>query len=76
MSNAELLTKEEDAQALAQGWSLCWVYDLTTTKWAAQVWAMPSSEQAGLFVVNRARMGDALCIKALRLIQASHQGTT
>lgn len=76
MSKNDLLTKEEDAIAAANGWSLCHVYDLESSKWRVQVYGMPSSEAAGQAVVGRARMGDALCIKALRLVQASHQGTT
>jgi hypothetical protein len=70
-----LLTVEEDAIAAAQGWSLCHIYDLATEKWRVQVYALPNCEQAGAFVVNQARMGNAICIKALRLVQASHQGT-
>ena len=71
-----MLTPEETVLAQTQGWSLSHVYDLATSKWRVQVYGMPSSEKAGQFVVGRARMGDALCIKALRLVQASHQGTT
>ena len=73
---SELLTKEEAAEAAAQGWSLDHVYDLATSRWRVQVYAMPDCEKAGQFVVNQARMGSALAIKSLRLIQASHQGTT
>ncbi len=76
MSNLALLTIEEDAAAAAQGWSLSHVYDLATEKWRVQVYGLPSCELAGQFVVNQARMGSALGIKALRLVQASHQGTT
>lgn len=72
----ELLTKEEAAIAEAQGWSLSHVYDLATSKWRVQVYALPCCEKAGQFVVAQARMGSALAIKALRLVQASHQGTT
>ncbi len=74
MSKTELLTKEEDVQASSQGWSLGHVYDLNTKRWSVQVYGMPSCEKAGAFVVNQARMGSALAIKALRLIQESHQG--
>jgi hypothetical protein len=74
MSNYDLLTKPEADAAAAQGWSLSHVYDLVTNKWRVQVVGMPSAELAGLQLVARARMGDALSIKALRLVQASHQG--
>ena len=92
MSKQDLLTKEEDAAAQSQGWSLGHVYDLASKKWSVQVYGMPSCEKAGAFVVNQARMGcekagqsvvgmarmgNPLAIKALRLIQESHtQGTT
>lgn len=75
MSKSELLTPEEAAQAAAQGWSLSHVYDLASSKWRVMVYALPCCEKAGLFVVNQARMGNPVAIKALRLIQASHQGT-
>jgi len=74
MSKQDLLTKEEDAAAQSQGWSLGHVYDLASKKWSVQVYGMPSCEKAGAFVVNQARMGSALAIRALRLIQESHQG--
>ncbi len=77
MSKQDLLTKEEDAAAQSQGWSLGHVYDLASKKWSVQVYGMPSCEKAGASVVNLARMGNPLAIKALRLIQESHtQGTT
>lgn len=76
MSNLELLTPDEDVLALSQGWSLSHVYDLESSKWRVQVYGTPSSEMAGAFVVNQARAGNQLAIKALRLVQASHQQGT
>ncbi len=76
-SKADWLSTDEAAIAAAQGWSLSHVYDLKSEKWIVQVYGQPSSEQAGQFVVGRARAGDALAQKALRLVMASHQqGTT
>ena len=74
MSNLEQLTKDEKRQALLQGWELGHVFDLGTSKWSIKILGMPSAEIAGAGVVTRARMGDALCLKALRLVMASQQG--
>ena len=76
MSNLDLLTKEESAAAATQNWQLCHIYDLASNRWSVGVYGQPSCELAAQFVINQARMGAALAIKALRLIQASHtQGT-
>jgi len=74
MSKYELLTIEEAAAAAAQNWQLSHIYDLKTNKWAVGVYGQPNCEVAAQFVVNQARMGSQLAIKALRLIQASHTG--
>ncbi len=69
-----MLTKDEEARAASQGWSLCHVYDLTKQRWALQIFGVPSAERAGQLVIQLARTGDALAQKALRLIMAEHQG--
>ncbi len=69
----DLLTIEEDKAAAAQGWQLCHVWDLETCKNRVMVLASPSAEAAGQFVVNQARMGNALAQKALSLIMQSNQ---
>ena len=73
---SELLNVEEAAAAASQGWSLEHIYDLASSRWRVVVYAMPDCEKAGQFVVAQARMGNAVALKALRLVQASHQGTT
>lgn len=73
---SDLLNIEESAAAAAQGWSLSHVYDLAASKWRVQVYALPDCEKAGQFVVAQARAGNAVALKALRLVQASHQGAT
>lgn len=73
MSLKELLTPDEVSKAAMQGWSLCHVFDLESSKWRVQIYGAPRCDLAGQLVVGQARMGDALCIKALRLVQASHQ---
>ena len=72
----ELLTKEEAIAAASQGWSLSHVFDLATSRWVVQVYGMPDCNKAGEFVVHQARLGSALAIKALRLVQVSHQKGT
>lgn len=72
----DLLTIEEDAAAAAQGWTLNHVYDLEAARWRVMTLGSPHAEAAGQFVVNRARMGDALAQKALGLVMNSNQGKT
>jgi hypothetical protein len=60
----DLLTKEEDVVAAAQGWGLYHVYDLNTSAWHVSV--LPS--QAQQHVVNLAKANHPLPQKALRLI--------
>lgn len=71
----DLLTTEESALAAQAGWSLNHVFDLTTNRWRVMVLGMPNADLHGRNVVAHARMGNPLCIKALRLVMASHQGT-
>lgn len=76
-SKADWLSDEEVAIAASQGWTLAKIYDLTSNKWYVQIYGMPSCDAVAQLVVNRARNGDALAQKALRLVMASHQqGTT
>lgn len=81
MSKFDLFTINENLQAERQGWLLSYVYDLRSTRWSVQV--LPTSlmvfhnaEQAGTFVVQRARTGDALAVKALQLVMAGNNPTT
>lgn len=74
MSNLDLLSKEEDALAASQGWSLNHVFDLSTNKWRVMVLGMPSAETAAHFVVNQARNGHSLATKALRLVMHGPEG--
>ena len=77
MSNSELLSTAEDAEAAALGWLLCHVHD--GKRWAVQVLplafskAVPCAEMAGAHVVGQARLGHPLSLKALRLLQAGAQ---
>lgn len=64
MSNFDLLTPEETAQAKALGWGLCEVYDLGTARFRIQVWPADKMD----YVVHLAKRHDALALKALRLI--------
>ncbi len=68
----DLLTEDEDAVAAAQGWGLHPVFDLSSTRW--HVMALPRG--AGENIVQHARMGSPLHIKALRLIQAGFDRKT
>jgi len=70
MSNFDLLTKEEALVAFAQGWSVHHVYELETQKWGIRI--LPSDAAAG--VVNLARQGNALALKALRLTVHGNKG--
>lgn len=74
MSNAELLTILESAEAATQGWSLHHVYDLETSRWRVMVLGMPSAEVAGQRVIAAARMGSPLAQKALSLVMNSNKG--
>lgn len=65
----DLLTKEEDALAAAQGWKLTPVYDLASTRWSV----LPSPNEVAALLVARAAAGEDLSTKALRLIQAGYE---
>lgn len=64
MSNFDLLTKEEDVAAAAQGWNVYHVYELEAQKWVIRV--LPAEVVPG--VINLAKQGNPLAIKALRLV--------
>ena len=64
----DLLTADEDLQAAAQGWGLFDVYDLKTTRWRVMVLGQPSAEVASRRVVEQARQGSGVALKALRLV--------
>lgn len=64
----DLLTAEEDAAAAVSGWGLHDVYDLKTHRWRVMVLGRPNAEAASRVVVEQARQGSAIAIKALRLV--------
>lgn len=79
MSKLELLNPKETAIAAAMGWSVRHVYDLRSARWLVLVMPavlgsapLPTAESAGIFVINLARQGNALAVKAMRLVMASH----
>ncbi|NQW81317.1 MAG: hypothetical protein HQ445_09105 [Polaromonas sp.] len=78
----ELLNAHEAAEAAALGWALHHVYDLRLGRWSVAVLParpgiepLTSAAHAGAFVVGLARSGNALAVKALRLVMASHSPT-
>jgi len=60
----DLLTIDEDAEAMAQGWGLHHVYDLATSTWGIRI--LPVA-MVGL-VVNLAKANHPTPLKALRLM--------
>lgn len=71
MSQYDLLTVDETSVAAGQGWLLAWVYD--RGRLSPRVLPTPASSirRADLIahlVVQHARNGDAVAIKALRLM--------
>lgn len=70
----DLLTAQEDAYAAAQGWTLEYVYGAAQQRCQIQIlpyWGetqFKNAHEANLFVVSRARIGDPLHLKALRLL--------
>lgn len=64
----DLLTAEEDAAAALDGWGLHDVYDLSAQRWRVMVLGTPNAETASRRVVERARQGSAIALKALRLV--------
>lgn len=60
----DLLTKEEDTVAAAQGWGLYHVYDMAVNQWVIRV--LPA--EATNHVVNLAKQNQPLPLKALRLM--------
>lgn len=69
----DLLTTEDDRAARQQGWFLSYVYDLHRSRWTIAVMASPngpfkSAHVAAKLVVEKARGGDALALRALQLV--------
>jgi hypothetical protein len=69
----DLLTEKETAAAGAAGWCLVRVYDTQMNRWQACVLPVTftpaqGARQALEFVVDQAKRGNALCIKALQTI--------
>ena len=67
----DLLSIEEDKQAAAQGWGLHHVYDMAVNQWGIRI--LPA--EAATQVVNMARAGQALPLKAIRLM-TNYKGKT
>ena len=76
LSKLELLSTEENAQALGQGWLVSYVYD--GSAWRVMVLsanpAIKHAEMATQIVIANAQRNSPLHIKALRLVVASNQG--
>lgn len=70
----DLLTVEEDEVAASLGWVVQYVFDLRRDRWTVQI--LPAqfgppfdqADQVGALVVGMARQGNALSVKALRLV--------
>jgi hypothetical protein len=78
MSNLDLLTNDETLQAEKEGWLVGYVYDPRTERCVAQVlpvrFAKPfaTAESTAAYVIQRAKAGNPLALKALQLVMASH----
>lgn len=75
-----MLTETEKLQADINGWIVCEVYDLDTSRWRVQVLPGPNSQIKNaadlLRVVSaRASANDALAIRIVRLVMDSHAPT-
>lgn len=70
----DLLTTDEDKLAASQGWGLHHVYDMNVSQWVIRVLPvafqdpLPHAEAAGAYVVNLARQGQPVALKALRFL--------
>ena len=73
----DLLSVEEDRVAANHGWQLCLVYDLATSRWLNQVLPydvrFTGAAHASAAVIEQAKSGSALALKALRLVMQGHQ---
>lgn len=68
----DLLSAEEDKAAAAQGWGIHHVYELEAQKWVVRVLPV----EAAPVVVNLAKAGDRLALKALRILTHGPQKET
>lgn len=75
MPKKDVLLPRETEQAAAEGWGLFWVFDLGPKKWRLMALYTNgnANQDAGEYVVSRARMGHPICTKALQLIMESIQ---
>lgn len=67
------LSDEDTLVATRQGWQLCDVYDLKTSRWVVGVLPTPnnptkSAHAAELALVGRAREGDGVARRAIQAI--------
>ncbi len=70
MSKCDLLTKEESLVASALGWGLHHVYELEAKRWGIRI--LPADRAQ--VVVNLAKQGNPLALKALRLTVHGNKG--
>lgn len=73
------LTKEERAEAAAQGWGLFHIYDMEKSRWHVNVLPLSFGEhntvaKAQAHVINQARARHPLSIKALQLMAQYNSG--
>ena len=72
------LTKEERAEAAAQGWGLFQIYDLDKCRWHMNVLPLSfgghTAAQAQGLVINQARARHPLSMRALRLMSQYNSG--
>ena len=66
----DLLTVEEDKAAAAQGWVLAHVYDMEVKQWVVRILPATAVPQ----VVALAKTGNALALKALRILAHGPEG--
>lgn len=66
----DLLTFEEDKVAAQQGWVLTHVYDMAVNQWVIRILPVTVVPQ----VVALAKTGNALALKALRILTHGPEG--
>ena len=72
------LTKEERAVAAAQNWGLFHIFDMDRSRWVMNVLPLQFVVSAPVMlghVVNQAKMGHQVSIKALQVMAQFNKGT-
>ena len=71
----DLMTREEDKHAAAQGWAVKDVYDLQSARWRVMILSTnpvhPYADAALAHVIGQARAGVPLAQKALKHVMDS-----